>query len=258
MNLKQKLEYHYKAFDKTKLKPDPLQFLHIFEDQSDIEIIGLISSIFAYGSVIQIGNTLKKLLNIFEGQPYLFIKNFNLKKDGPKLSGINHRFYTEDDIKKLFVVLSKEVNQFGSIKNIFLKDYIFSDLNVKNSINNFSNHILNSFNQCFRHISNGIKFMFPLPEKGSACKRMNLFLRWMVRKDELDFGFWNEIPKNKLIIPVDTHVARICKSLKLTKRKNVSWQMAEEITNNLKKYDSQDPVKYDFAICHIGIRKLKF
>lgn len=107
--------------------------------------------------------------------------------------------------------------------------------------------------------------MFPLPEKGSACKRMNLFLRWMVRKDELDFGLWtclsgrqDEIPTSKLIIPVDTHIARICKQLKLTKKKNVSWKMAEEITNNLKKFDPNDPVKYDFALCHIGMRKQVF
>jgi uncharacterized protein (TIGR02757 family) len=103
-----------------------------------------------------------------------------------------------------------------------------------------------------------LKFMFPLPEKGSACKRMNLFLRWMVRKDELDFGLWSEIPTSKLIIPVDTHIARICTQLRLTKRNNVSWQMAEEITENLKKFDPNDPIKYDFAICHIGMRKLDF
>jgi uncharacterized protein (TIGR02757 family) len=80
----------------------------------------------------------------------------------------------------------------------------------------------------------------------------------MVRKDELDFGLWNEIPANKLIIPVDTHVARICRSLTLTKRRNIGWKMAEEITENLKKFDPLDPVKYDFAICHIGMRKMKF
>ena len=80
----------------------------------------------------------------------------------------------------------------------------------------------------------------------------------MVRKDKLDFGLWNEIPVSKLIIPVDTHVASICARLKLTTRKNVSWKMAEEITENLKKFDPNDPVKYDFAICHIGMRKLKF
>nr|MBP9121411.1 TIGR02757 family protein [Ignavibacterium sp.] len=95
-------------------------------------------------------------------------------------------------------------------------------------------------------------------EKGSACKRMNLFLRWMVRKDELDFGLWKEISTSKLVIPVDTHIARISRSLNLTKRKNADWKMAEEITLNLKRFDAEDPIKYDFAICHIGIRKLKF
>ncbi len=258
MNLKQKLEYHYKAFDKSKLEPDPLQFLHLFTDEKDIEMMGLIASIFAYGNVKQIGNTIIKLLEIFEYKPYHFIRNFNYQKNKKLLSGVKHRFYREDDIYKLFLVLSKEIKKYDSLKNIFLKGYNFSDKNVKNGISNFSYHFLNAFSENFGSISNGIKFMLPLPEKGSACKRMNLFLRWMIRKDELDFGLWNEIPKNKLIIPVDTHIARICKSLKLTKRKNVSWQMAEEITQNLLKFDPVDPVKYDFAICHIGIRKLKF
>jgi len=258
MKLKQNLENHYKAFDRTKLEPDPLQFLHMFKDERDIEVVGLIASIFAYGNVKQIENTLKKFIIVFDGKPYSFIKNFSLSLDSKKIVGIKHRFYSEDDIVKLFIILSKEIKEHKSFKLIFLQGCNISDENVKNRISNFSNHFLNSYNQSFGGISNGIKFMFPLPEKGSACKRMNLFLRWMVRKDELDFGLWNEIPASKLVIPVDTHIARICKTLKLTKRKNVSWQMAEEITRNLKKFDAEDPVKYDFAICHIGIRKLKF
>lgn len=258
MNLRQKLEYHYKAFDRSKLEPDPLQFLHMFKDDSDIEVVGLIASIFAYGNVKQIENTLKKFIIVFDGKPYSFIKNFSPIKDSKKISGLKHRFYDEDDILKLIIILNKEIKKHKSFKQIFLQGYNISDTNVKNGISNFSNHFLNSFNQSFGGISNGIKFMFPLPEKGSACKRMNLFLRWMVRKDELDFGLWKEIPPSKLVIPVDTHIARICKALKLTKRKNVCWQMAEEITKNLKKFDALDPVKYDFAICHIGIRKLKF
>ena len=128
---------------------------------------------------------------------------------------------------------------------------------MKKSISDFSKKICD-FAKGERGISHGIKFMFPDPMKGSACKRMNLFLRWMIRKDELDFGLWNEIPTSKLIIPVDTHVAQICKKLKLTNRKNVSWKMAEEITEKLKQFDENDPVKYDFAICHIGMRNLKF
>ncbi|HEX9251170.1 MAG TPA: TIGR02757 family protein [Ignavibacteriaceae bacterium] len=258
MNLKQKLEYHYLAFDRTKLEPDPLQFLHLFGDERDIELIGLLASIFAYGNVKQIENTLKKLILILDDNPYSFISGFSTNGDSKKLSGIKHRFYTEEDIIKLFFILGKEIRKYKSIKQIFLQGYNSSDRNVKSAISNFSIHILDSFKQTFGNVSSGIKFMFPLPEKGSACKRMNLFLRWMVRKDELDFGLWNEIPTGKLVIPVDTHIARICRVLNLTKRKNVSWQMAEEITHNLKKFNADDPVKYDFAICHIGIRKLKF
>lgn len=257
MNLKQKLEYHYKAFNRSKLEPDPLQFLHLFKEEKDIEVVGLIASIFAYGNVKQIENTLKKLMIVFDDKPYLFIKNFILK-DFKRLVAIKHRFYSEEDVLKLFIILNKEIKKHKSIKQIFLQGYNISDRNVKNGITNFSNHFINSFVESFGEVSDGIKFMFPLPEKGSACKRMNLFLRWMVRKDELDFGLWKEIPASKLVIPVDTHIARICKTLKLTNRKNVSWQMAEEITKNLKKFDAEDPVKYDFAICHIGIRKLKF
>jgi uncharacterized protein (TIGR02757 family) len=258
MNFKQKLEYHYRAFDRTRLEPDPLQFLHMFNDEKDIEIIGLLASIFAYGNVKQIENTLKKLILIFNNNPYSFIREFSTKRDSKKLSGIKHRFYTDEDIIKLFFILGKEIRKHKSIKQIFMKGYNSSDRNVKSAISNFSIYILDSFKQTFGNVSSGIKFMFPLPEKGSACKRMNLFLRWMVRKDELDFGLWNEIPTSKLVIPVDTHIARICRVLNLTKRKNVSWQMAEEITYNLKRFDADDPVKYDFAICHIGIRKLKF
>lgn len=258
MNLKQKLEYHYKTFDRTKMEPDPLQFLHLFKDERDIEVMGLITSVFAYGNVKQIENTIKKLLVFFDGKPYEFIKNFSGESGKKSLQGINHRFYSEDDIIKLLIILNKELIIHKSIKNIFINGYNISDYNVKNGISNFSNHFLNSFIQSFGRVSNGIKFMFPLPEKGSACKRMNLFLRWMIRKDELDFGLWNEIPTSKLVIPVDTHIARICKQLNLTARKNADWKMAEEITDNLKKFDPLDPVKYDFAICHIGIRKLKF
>jgi len=256
-DLKQKLEYHYKAFDKSKLEPDPLQFPHLFEDEKDIEVMAFIASVFAYGNVRQIINSLNKFLLLCNNKPYNFINKFYLKKTIPHNSLI-HRFYNSQDVIQLFHLLSLAYQEFGSIKKLFISGYDRDDINVKNAITNFSGFFLENTKKEFGKVSNGMKFMFPLPEKGSACKRMNLFLRWMVRKDELDFGLWGEIPTSKLIIPVDTHVARICTKLKLTHRKNVSWKMAEEITNNLKKYDPEDPVKFDFAICHIGMRKLQF
>lgn len=255
-NIKDRLETSYKAFDRSKLKPDPLQFLHLYKDERDIEIMGLIASIFAYGNIKQIENSLIKIVNIFDGNPYLFIKNYFNNYNRFDLSPVQHRFYSSDDVKQLFKVLSKEINQYGSLKKIFLSGYDKRDKNIKKGLNNFSGHFLKSYNASFGKPTAGIKFMFPLPEKNSACKRMNLFLRWMVRKDELDFGIWKEIAANKLVIPVDTHIARICKNLKLTTLKNINWKMAEEITDNLKTFDANDPVKYDFAICHIGIRKM--
>ena len=254
MNLKEKLEYHYKAFDKTKLEPDPLQFLHLFNEELDIEVMGFIASIFAYGNVKQIITTLNKFVEVSKEKPYDFIRTFN-EKTKPEIS---HRFYTKRDVIHLFLVLNKTYESFGSLKNLFLSFYNPDEINLKSSITKFSNYFLNEISKRKRIMTRGIKFMFPLPEKGSACKRMNLFLRWMIRKDELDFGIWNEIPSSKLVIPVDTHVARICQSLRLTNRKIPGWKMAEEITEKLKKYDPIDPVKYDFAICHIGMRKLKF
>jgi len=256
--LKQKLEYHYKAFDRSTIEPDPLQFLYLFDDEKDIEVMGFIASVFAYGSVKQIINTLDNIVHLMNSKPYEFVTNLNFKRDLKLFEGIKHRFYSEIDISRFFLLLHIVYNENQSLKKLFFKGFNKKDIDVKNGISNFSRYYLNLYRNNFGKESRGVKFMFPLPEKGSACKRMNLFLRWMVRKDELDFGLWNEIPASKLVIPVDTHVAKISKQLNLTKRKNVSWKMAVEITNNLKKFDPDDPVKYDFAICHIGMRNLEF
>jgi uncharacterized protein (TIGR02757 family) len=254
--LKNKLEYHYKKFDRSTLSPDPLEFPHKFSNYFDIEIAALLSSVFAYGNVSQINSSLDKIFSVTEWKPYDFVVNFSLKKQSKLFAKIKHRFYTPNDIGVLFAALNRIYQSNDSLKKFFLMYYFDRDENLKEAISFFSENV----NSIFKHISDlslGLKFMFPNPKTGSACKRMNLFLRWMVRKDTLDLGLWNEIPKSKLIIPVDTHIARICKELKLTTLNNISWKMAEEITDNLKHFDENDPVKYDFAICHIGMRKMK-
>lgn len=259
MNLSQKLDFNYKAFDKSQLSPDPLQFLHLYKEAGDIEVMGFIASVFAYGNVKQIINSLERIKIIVGEKPHKYIIKFSAK-DYEDFKGLKHRFYTEADIINLFLMMSHVYKTYASLKNLFIHCYNPNEQNLKNAISKFSNHFIEISKEINgqKKVSSGLKFMFPNPSKGSACKRMNLFLRWMIRKDELDFGLWDEIPPSKLIIPVDTHIAKICTSLKLTTRKNVSWNMAEEITENLKKFDPIDPVKYDFALCHIGMRKLKF
>lgn len=258
MNLRKKLEYHHKAFSKEHIEPDPLQFLHMFSDPKDIEAVGFLSSVFAYGNVKQIINTMNKVLNITGNSPYQFILNFNVKIESNRFNNLKHRFYSTADIIRLFELLKEAYRNFSSLNNLFLFAFDPNDDNIKNGITGFSKFFIENYRKKFGDPTRGFIFMFPLPDKNSACKRMNMFLRWMVRKDELDFGIWNGILTGQLIIPVDTHVTQICKKLKLTNRKNVSWKMAEEITSNLKRFDAQDPVKYDFALCHIGMRKLNF
>lgn len=256
-NLKSKLEYHYKAFDKSTISPDPLEFLHKYKYPDDIEVSGVISSTFAFGNVKQIIKILDILHGIMGESPADFINNFDVKKHSKYFEGIKYRFFSTSDIIYLFSGLQKIYSAYGSLKYLFLLYHSAEDKNLKESISRFSENLLDRISEK-TELTHGIKFMFPNPMVGSAAKRINLFLRWMVREDELDFGIWNEIDPSQLVIPVDTHIARICTELKLTTKKNVSWNMAEEITENLKKYCKTDPVKYDFAICHIGMRKLKF
>lgn len=257
--LKRKLDYHYKYFDRKHISPDPLEFLHKYKNPLDIELIGFISSVFAYGNVKQIIATLSKLEEKMEHCPYEFIMNYHSQRDYSLFNDIKHRFYTSADIASLFEMLSRVYRNYPSLKTLFLLYYFEEEKNLKSSISFFSKNLLSLCSKCSsNNRSSGIKFMFSDPLQGSACKRMNLFLRWMVRHDELDFGLWFEIPPSKLVIPVDVHVAKICRQLKLTRIKNVSWNMAEDITEKLRKYDPLDPVKYDFAICHIGMRKMEF
>ncbi|MFH0733940.1 MAG: TIGR02757 family protein [bacterium] len=255
--LKQKLEYHYKAFDRSKISPDPLEFLHRYNDACDIEISGILSSVFAYGNIKQIILILEKVHKLMGKSPYNFIINFNVDKQKNKFANLYHRFYSSNDIISLFLALQEILLTYGSLKYLFLLYYFETDKNLKNAIYFFNRNITLVINK-YSEPTTGTKFMFPDPAKGSACKRLNLFLRWMVRKDELDFGIWEEISPSKLTIPLDTHIAKISTELKLTTQKIANWKMAEEITQNLKQFDEDDPIKYDFALCHIGMRNQEF
>lgn len=254
--LKERLEFHYRAFDKTTLSPDPVEFPHRYNADRDIEISAFLSSVFAYGGITQIMKTLASLFAMMGSSPFEYL--IRRRKSAYNKDNIYHRFYTTDDIEVLLSTLSDVLINYGSIGNMFTEGYNSSDTNISGSLENFSQKFTTFLADSQSGITHGLKHILPAPSSGSACKRMNLFLRWMVRKDEIDFGIWNNIPPSKLIIPVDVHIARIAAQLGLTKRKNINWKMAEEITSYLSLYDSTDPVKYDFALCHIGMRKMEF
>ncbi|TET80175.1 MAG: TIGR02757 family protein [Candidatus Cloacimonadota bacterium] len=250
------------------LDTDPVSIVHKIKGEKSRETAAFISSVFAFGNVKTIKATILKVLHPMGNNVYDFIKHYeklqhesllnSKKSQRSKLylfQGIGHRFIKGNDISCLVNTLHFVLKEYGSIENLFMQ-YFTKENNLRKSLEVFTKNIReiycrNNSDFCERTL----RFMLPSPEKGSACKRMNLFLRWMVRKDEIDLGIWKGIKKNELIIPLDTHIARISKSLGFTKRKTLGWNMANEITENLKKFDPLDPLKYDFALTRIGMLK---
>jgi uncharacterized protein (TIGR02757 family) len=168
----------------------------------------------------------------------------------------NYRFSNREDIVCLFHILHELVRVHGSIENAFIKHFTAGGGKTGEGISGFVEEILEidtSPVYGIRKHPHGLTHFFPTPLRGSACKRMNLFLRWMVRDRDIDFGIWKGIPKDSLVIPLDTHIGWISRCLGLTERQSSDWKAAVEITEALKSFDPEDPLKYDFALCHHGI-----
>lgn len=256
MNLKEILDHFYEDYDfNERLNHDPIQFPHRYKDPADIEVVAFISSCLAYGKVVLFMPKIEEILNRMGAKPYEFILNLDLKKR-ILFDNVEYRFNSKKDIFCLLYIVSTILRNYGSLEGLFMSHYRNDDPDIFSGLNGFVETMLNIDTSPIYGTNlrpKGLTQIFPLPRKGSACKRMNLFLRWMIRDRDIDFGIWKGIPKNKLIIPLDTHIARISGCLGFTNRRSADWKMAVEITESLKRFDSEDPLKYDFALCHHGI-----
>jgi len=231
---------------------DPVWYLHSLNDDKEIEIAGFILACFAYGRVDIMNNFTDSLFKRIRGSIYEFTVNFG-KRDKQYFNHLQYRFNNGNDISYLFRQIQKAYLDYGSLKELFLTDYSSEDKNILKPLNYFTCFLKKNVPE-----DSGFHYLVPDSSKNSACKRLNLFLRWMVRKDEIDMGIWGgEVDKSKLIIPVDIHVYRISKQLNLVNRNSCDMKYAIELTNKLKEFDPEDPVKYDFALCHIGIENKK-
>jgi uncharacterized protein (TIGR02757 family) len=260
LQLKKTLDRFYRDFDfKERIKHDPIEIPRRYSDPADIEVAAFISSCFAYGKVDLFKPVIEHILKPGGIHPSEFISNFSLKKDVKYLKGISYRFNREKDIHCLIYILSKALKEHGTLKDLFYGNYKPGDDDIKDAHAGFMD-FLSGIDTTLVYGRNirppGLKQLLPSPKTGSACKRINLFLRWLVRDKDIDFGIWDRIPPSKLIIPLDTHIARISRCLGLTDRKSPDWKMAKEISESLKKLDPDDPLKYDFALCHQGISGL--
>jgi len=248
------LEKLYQRYNRRELiSPDPLQFLYRYSNPADVEITAFLASAMAYGRVQQIEKSLDNLLGRMGDSPYEFVIHFNRDKR-QTLKDFKHRFTAGDDISDLLTLLKTAINRCGSIERYFAMGYNPGDRNIIPALSNFCNslldiHVAGQGKQPAR----GLKYLLVSPAGGSACKRLNLFLRWMVRDDDVDTGLWKSIEKAKLIVPVDVHMGRLCKILGLYDRKTVSLSAAAEITESFAGIEPADPVKYDFALSRIGI-----
>lgn len=225
-------------------KDDPIGIPNRFTDKKDKEIAGFIASLVAYGRREIFIKKLNQLLNIAQNEPYNFIMNFESKI----LGDFNYRFGKPDDFAQIFDILKMLYKNDGGLKELFKYGY-------ENKIDgNMFVPVTDYFHSRAKEPEAlGFKFMIPDARKGSAMKRMCMFLRWMVRKGPVDFGIWNFMPASDLLIPLDTHVARISREMGLLKRNANDFRAVLELTENLKQFDPDDPVKYDFAIFGYGV-----
>jgi uncharacterized protein (TIGR02757 family) len=248
------LEVLYSKYNRHSLiPPDPLQFIYRFSQPADMEIAGLLSALLATGRVEQIQKSLIKLFGIIGKSPCQFVIHFDESKRN-RLKEFKHRFTTGDDIADLMILLKQAIKQSGSIEKYFLLGYNKTDENIIPALTQFCNSLFNNYAaENHGKISRGVKYLLASPTGGSGCKRINLFLRWMVRKDSVDTGLWQSVDKAKLIVPIDVHMNRLCKILGFHNDKTTSIKTAIKITSKFAEIVPDDPVKYDFALSRIGI-----
>ena len=253
-NIKPVLEQLYEKYNRRGLiKPDPLQFVYEYSKPADMEIAGFLASALAYGRVEQIENSVRNLLGKMGKSPYEFVLNFT-QRDRAKLLDFKHRFTTGSDISDLLSLFKRVLADYSGLEKYFLEFYDSADQNVIPALSHFCDSLLEMHLSSHNGpASRGLAFLLAGPRRGGAAKRLNLFLRWMVRKDDVDAGLWRSFDKSKLIVPVDVHIGRLSRLLGFHNHTNVSLKTALEITRRFAEIEPADPVKYDFALSRIGI-----
>jgi uncharacterized protein (TIGR02757 family) len=235
----------YEMYNKKEfIHPDPLEFLFKYKKNKDIEIVALIASSLAYGRVNRILISVSLILDSMD-TPSNYLKTKTYEDFLEDFKDFKHRFTTGVEMADFLYGIKKSIEKFGTLEKTFLNYYNESDLTIVPALKGFTDFIKKDYKQ-------GKSSLLPDPAKGSSCKRLALFMRWMVRNDDVDQGFW-KIPLSKLIIPLDTHMHKMSITFGLTQRKQADMKTVLEITENFKKINPKDPVKYDFSLTRPGI-----
>lgn len=261
--LKEKLDVIAARFDGSFVGTDPVKFVHRYRDPREQEIAGIVAAAFAYGSVVLIFRAVERILGVMGPSPRAFLERFDAKRDRALFRGFRHRFHDGKDVGLFLSLLAQAIRRHGTLGELFAKGSRPGDAHVGGALSRFVEEILAGDPRPFfpsGRLSrrSPVRFLLSSPEDGSACKRMLLYLRWMIRPaDGVDVGAWaGVVPPSRLLIPLDTHTFRITRYLGLTARNQGDWQAAEEVTAALARLRPDDPVRYDFALCRLGILDL--
>lgn len=249
------LEHLYQQFNRVDAATDPIQMVRPYADSADREVVAFCAAALAFGRVASVLESVGRLLDVLGPSPAAFIRRFDPKRDGRPLRALGHRWTRGVDLVALLWILRRMLDE-GSIEDYFLEGFDSGDEDVSAALDSFSNRARAiDLRPAYGRPTPrpGAHYFFPRPSAGSACKRLNLFLRWMVRRDRVDLGVWSRVPSSRLVVPLDTHVIRVGRCLGLTRRVSPGWPMAVDITSSLRALDPVDPVKYDFSLCHLGM-----
>jgi uncharacterized protein (TIGR02757 family) len=250
------LEDLYRDFNQADAIADPVNLVRRFGSADDREIAGFCAAALAFGRVASVNQSIEAVFALMAPSPAAFVRSFDASTQGSAFASFVHRWTRGADIVALLWILRQMIEQAGSIEGFFAARDDPSTPDVGASLESFSARALAlDLRRAYGRLPRrpGVCYFFPRPSAGSACKRLNLFLRWMVRHDAVDLGVWTRVRAARLVVPLDTHVIRLGQCLRLTRYRSPGWRMAAEITSSLRAIDPTDPVRFDFSLCHAGM-----
>jgi uncharacterized protein (TIGR02757 family) len=250
------LDRLYSDFNLQHSAEDPVWRVHRFQRRDDREVVAFIASALAFGRVQSVLNSIEGMLAVMGPSPAAFVRGFEPARDRDRFAHLVHRWTNGADFAALVWILHQMIERSGSIENFFVEGLAPDAIDVGAALQSFSTRALAldvSAVYGRRRPKPGVAYFFSKPSSGGACKRLNLFLRWMVREDRVDLGVWTKVKPAQLIVPLDTHIIRVGRCLRLTKLKSPGWRMAADITAALRVIDPVDPARFDFSMCHLGM-----
>ena len=273
-DLKPVLDRLYTEFNYPDSATDPIQIVRRYQRADDREVVAFCAASLAFGRVASVLQSIERLLNIMGGQPAAYVRGFDPVRQKHSFADFVHRWTRGPDLVALLWIIKQMFDRSGSIEGFFMEGYDPAASDLTDALDSLSTralaldvtaaygppkggHYVRKGNA--PAVQDGVSgrlgvcYFFPRPSAGSGCKRLNLFMRWMVRRDALDLGVWSRVAPAKLIVPLDTHVIRVGRCLRLTRYTSPGWRMARDITESLRRLDPDDPVKYDFSLCHLGM-----